>query len=84
MNKNIKRLSEPNARMYLIFLALFAAASLYFGQYYLAIAEAGIIVILAIYAAIVRRKKTKQLEEFVESVTYNTENAKDSTLLNFP
>ncbi len=84
MNKNLKRLAEPGARLYLIFLVLFAAAALFFKMYELAAAEAGVILLLLIYGLFARRRREKQLAAYIESITYDTENAKNSTLMNFP
>lgn len=84
MNKNLQRLTEPGGRLYLIFLVLFAAAALFFKMYELAVAEGVIILILMIYSFFSRRRRAKQLESYIESVTYDTENAKNNTLMNFP
>ena len=83
-NKKIKRLAEPGIGIYLFFLALFAAASLFFRQYYLAAAEGVVFLVLFIYALAARRSREKQLSAYIESITYDTENAKNSTLLHFP
>ena len=83
-NKKIKRLAEPGIGIYLFFLALFAAASLFFRQYYLAAAEGVIFAALLVYALVVRRRKEKQLSAYIESITYDTESAKNSTLIHFP
>ena len=82
--QNVKRLFEPGIGIYLLFLVLFAAATLYFRSYYLAAAEGAVIVILLIYTIIARRARAKQLAAYIESVTYDSENAKNSTLMNFP
>lgn len=84
MNKNLKRLAEPNARLYLFFMTVFAAVTVFFGMYWLALAEAAVVIMLLIYALVVRKKRQKQLVEYIESVTYDTENAKNNTLMNFP
>ena len=84
MNKNLQRLAEPGGRLYLIFLVLFAAAALFFKMYELAAVEGVIILILMIYSLFSRRRRAKQLESYIESVTYDTENAKNNTLMNFP
>ena len=83
-NKSIKRLSEPGVGIHLFFMVLFALAALYFKQYILAAAEGGVILVLLVYALIARRAKEKQLAAYIESLTYDTENAKNSTLLHFP
>ncbi len=84
MNKNLQRLAEPGSKMYLFFLVAFAVASLLFKMYELAVAEAGVILLLLVYSAISRRRKAKQLAAYIESLTYETENAKNNTLMNFP
>ena len=83
-NRKYKPLSEPTYIIYLLFMAAFALASLYFRQYILAAAEGGIVLILGLVALIMRRRKAKQLAAYIESITYDTENAKNSTLLSFP
>ncbi len=83
-NKNIKRLSEPGVGIHLFFMVLFALAALYFRQYLLAAAEGGVILVLLLFALIARRAREKQLTAYIESVTYETENAKNNTLMLFP
>lgn len=84
MNKNLKRLAEPNVRMHLFFMVLFALATLFFKMYELAVAEGAVILLLIIYSLIMSRRKQKQLAAYIESVTYDTETAKNNTLMNFP
>ena len=84
MNKNLKRLAEPGARLYLVFLVLFAAAALFFKMYELAAAEGAAILLLLVYSFFSRRRREKQLAAYIESITYDTENAKNNTLMNFP
>lgn len=84
MNKKLQRFVEPGSRLYLVFLVAFAAASLFFEKYMLAAVEAGVILALVIYSVIVARKRRRELMEYIESVTYDTDTAKNNTLLNFP
>ncbi len=84
MNKKLQRIVEPNVRMYLFFLVAFAAASLFFEQYILALVEGGVILLLMIYSLFVARKKHRELIAYIESVTYDAETAKNNTLLFFP
>ena len=89
MNNTLKRLAEPGSRLYMVFLVLFAAATLFFkvydlDMYTLAMAEGGVILLLIFYTMIIRRRREKQLAAYIESVTYDTENAKNNTLMNFP
>ncbi|MBR3475325.1 MAG: DHH family phosphoesterase [Oscillospiraceae bacterium] len=83
-NKNIRRLSEPGVGVYLFFMILFALAALYFKMYYVAAAEGGVILVLLVYSFIARKIKEKQLVAYIESVTYDSENAKNNTLMHFP
>ncbi len=83
-NQNLKRLSEPGLGIHLMFMVIFALATLYFRMYYLAAAEGAVIVVLVIYTLIARRIRERQLAAYIESVTYDTESAKNNTLMNFP
>jgi c-di-AMP phosphodiesterase-like protein len=84
LNKNLRRLSEPGATIYLFVLAGFAIITLLFGLYELAVAEAAVILLLVISSVFARKKREKQLAAYIESVTYESENAKNNTLMNFP
>ena len=89
MNKTLKRLAEPGSRLYMVFLVLFAAATLVFRVYELdlltlAVIEGVVILALIVYSVVIRRRREKQLAAYIESVTYDTENAKNNTLMNFP
>ena len=83
-NKSSPRPTEPGVRTYLVFLLIFAAATLLIHQYVLAAAEGVIILLLGIYAIVTGRRKRRELMEYIESVTYDTETAKNNTLQNFP
>ena len=83
-NKSFKRLSEPGVGIHLFFMVLFALAALYFKEYLLAAAEGGVILVLLAYSLIAGRAREKQLSAYIESVTYDTENAKNNTLVHFP
>ena len=83
-NKIVKRLAEPGVGVHVFFLVAFAAATLFFKMYYLAAAECAAILLLQIYTFIIKKRKEKQLAAYIESVTYDTENAKNNTLMNFP
>ena len=83
-NKNIQRLVEPGVVLHLLFLVIFAAASMFYKLYYLAAAEGIIVLVLIIATLIIKHNKAKQLAAYIESVKYDTENAKNNTLMNFP
>ncbi len=84
MNKKLRRLVEPGIWVQLVILAAFAAATLLFKMYELAIVEGAVIVILLVVSVIIRRRREKQLLAYIETVTYQTEDAKSNTLMNFP
>jgi len=84
MNNKIRRFAEPGVRLYLLFLFVFAIVTLLMGNYRLAAGEGIIILLLIIYSAIVARKRRRQLAAYIEEITYDTENAKNNTLMNFP
>lgn len=85
MNKKVKKFAEPSLQLYAVLLLVFAAVTfLFFQEPYLALGEAVATVILIIATLISRRRKRKQLVEYIESVTYEAEAAKNNTILNFP
>ena len=55
MNRTLRRLAEPGARVHLFILAAFAAATLFFGMYELAAAECAAVLILIIFMTTVKR-----------------------------
>ena len=84
MNRNLKRLADSGVVLYFFFLAAFAVAAWFFGQKLLAEVEAGITLVLLIIALVTSRKKRRQLTAYIESVMYETDNAKSNTLMSFP
>ena len=84
MFKKMQLGNQRSPRLYLFCLVIFAIASLVLRQYYLAAAEGILCLLLMVYAYIVNRKSQKELEKMLESVTYNADTARNSTLTNFP
>lgn len=84
MNKTLRRLAEPGAKIHLLFMAAFAVATLFFKMYELAAAEGIVILLLMIFTAVAKKQREKQLAAYIESVTYETDSAKSNTLMNFP
>ena len=81
---NSQSVFEPNTMPFLFFLIVFAVATLILKYYYLAAAEGVAILALIIYSFMNRSRKRKALKAYIESVTYDTETAKNNTLMNFP
>lgn len=84
MKKNAKRLAEPGMWICLGFLALFALVALWYEAYILAAVEGTVAILLAVYSVIFARRREEKLRAYIEAITYDTENAKNSTLMNFP
>ena len=83
MNNNLKRLIEPGTRLFFFFLVIFAITA-YFFEPLLAYIEAGVVVLLFVYSVIANRRRQKKFAEYIESVTYDVETAKNDSLVNFP
>ncbi len=83
-NKTYRPSSGKLEIVFLVCIALFASAALYFRQYVLAAAEGAVFLILLIYTLLAKRWEAKRLASYIESITYDAENAKNSTLLSFP
>ena len=72
----LQRALMPNSRMFLLFLIVFAVITFFFSdRLWLSIAEGVIILLLIIYSVIMRARKRRTLERYIESVTYDTESA---------
>lgn len=84
MNKNLKRFAESGVLIHFFFLIAFAVATWFFDMHELAYIEAGIIVFLIVFSLIMAARKRRQLAAFIESITYETDNAKSNTLMSFP
>lgn len=82
-NKKVQKIFEPGLRLYLAVLVVFAAAAVFFDRR-LAIAEGCVLLLLLVYSFLSARRRRKQVQAFVESVTYSAESATNNTLINFP
>ncbi len=82
-NRKGKTYSEPIIVISLVIMCLFAAAT-YFIERRLAAVELGVTLALMIYSQVRVRKNRKEMQAFVESITYNTESATNNTLIHFP
>ena len=85
MNKDFNRFLAPGARMYGIILVLFSAGTyILTRQLILSAVELGFALLLMILSAVTDRTRRRRLVEYIESVTYDAEEAKNNTLINFP
>ncbi len=83
MNKTLRRLLEPGTRLYFFFLVVFAGIAFVFNMK-LAYAEIAVVALLFIYSVIINRRRRKDFQAYIESVTANVEAVKSDTLVNFP
>ena len=84
MNSNKQPSTEPSSQMYLLFLIVFCVLTLIKGEYILAAGEALVILALIVYTVVAVRKKRKELVDYIESLTYETETARSNTFQTFP
>ena len=84
MNSNKQPSTEPSSQMYLLFLIVFCVLTLIEGEYILAAGEALVILALIVYTVVAVRKKRKELVDYIESLTYETETARSNTFQTFP
>ena len=81
--RKMQKFTEPGLRLCLLLMAAFAVVSWFFNEK-LAYAEAGVVAALIVYAVVRDRIRQRELQAFVESVTYNAESATNNTLIYFP
>ena len=83
-NQTYQPPSRRREILYLVCIALFALAALFFDHPIIAAGEGVMFLALLAYTVYGRRREAKQLTKYIESITYDTENAKNRTLLSFP
>ncbi len=85
MNKITKRLGEPGSRFYILCLFVFAAVTaVFFHETYLALGEAvAALVLLMVHMSLMRRHQ-RELMQYIQSVTYESEAARENAMMNFP
>lgn len=84
MNKKMHILAEIDVWIYMTVIAVFIAATAASGMYQLAIGEGIILLFVVVFTLLNKKKKSQVLDEYIESVRYDAENAKGNTLKNFP
>ena len=73
-----------NAKLPLIMLVIFAAVTAYEGMYELATAEATVAGAIIFLSYLTKRRKERLFTDYLESITYEADNAKNSTIMCFP
>lgn len=79
----MQKFTEPGLRLCMLLMAVFTVAT-WFYQPALSYVEGGVLAALIVYSAIRERRRRRELQAFVESVTYNAESATNNTLIHFP
>jgi len=72
------------AKLPLIMLVIFAAVTAYYGMYELALAELTVAMAIIFLAYLMKRRKERLFTDYLESITYAADNAKNSTIMCFP
>ncbi|MDR2501753.1 MAG: DHH family phosphoesterase, partial [Oscillospiraceae bacterium] len=86
MKNKLPRFLRPSMRLYFILLLIFAALSFFFtdGNHILALSEAGVIVLLAIYTRFSARRSADKLSRYIEDVTGKLDEASQDALTRSP
>ena len=96
MNKFIHRLTDTKIGIFQIALGVFAAATFLIGKFALEGSTAGLLLMIlagiemasliamTVYLKANVKSRRRELSSYLESLAYDTESAKSSTLLNFP
>ena len=83
MNKRISKLTEPNMRLYFIFGAVFAAATLFFSVP-LAIVEFAAIALLYFYFRNAANARREAIQRYIDDVTDDMTTADKASMLSAP
>jgi len=85
MNKLSKRLENSGSRIYIIVLLAFAAVTfLFFDERYLALCELAAALALFIVSTVADHRRQRELRQYIETVTYDSEESKNSAMTHFP
>ncbi|NLO48755.1 MAG: DHH family phosphoesterase [Clostridiales bacterium] len=80
--KKLIRLLRPSMRLYFSFLVIFVLATLLFGDYVLAAAEAFVVIMIYTYSVISGKRRQREIFRYIDSVTLNLDSETKNTLLN--
>ena len=86
LNGKIKRLIQPNMRLYYIFLIVFTIATLLVGEYKVILfaVEAVIIVFLYVYSTAANKKRSSEILNYLEEATVNMDSTSNDIMKEFP
>ena len=82
-NKKLARLLEPNTKLFVICMALFAVLSFSVDRP-LGLLQAAVTAMVFFYARSVNNKRKQNVLQYIDSVTGSVDSASKSTLVNSP
>ncbi len=83
-NKSFIKRATTGVRIYFIVIAVFAAASLMRGDFYVGVLELLILAVLGIHFMLSKKEKQRQITTYIEDLTFHLDNATRDTMLHFP
>lgn len=83
MNRKLARVFQPSMRLYFIILVIFAIIMIPI-NWYVALGEGIVILILFVYSQIKLRKQGAQIKEYFEELTNSVETVQKDNSINFP
>ena len=82
-NKKLSRLLEPNTKLFVLCMALFAVLS-FAADWRLGLLQAAVTALLFFYSRRISRKRKQNVLQYIDSVTGSVDSASKSTLVNSP
>ena len=82
-NKKLSRLLEPNTKLFVLCMALFAVLS-FAVDWMLGLLQAAVTALLFFYSRQISRKRKQNVLQYIDSVTGSVDSASKSTLVNSP
>ncbi len=83
MNRQIKRLLEPGARLFFVVLLIFAAVSCYFNLI-VGISEAAAVLILFFVYRLITKSRNRELTKYMDQMMTHVDTAAKDNIVNFP
>ena len=85
MKKLSKKIDSAASRIYAVVLLVFAAITyLFCGNIYISLAEVAAAAVLFVAGVLGDRRRQRELRSYIESVTYDSEESKNSAMTYFP
>ncbi len=82
--RELSRIIQPSSRLFYIVLVIFAIVAAFMGQYILALAEAGAVILLGIYTWFSGKRRRETVLDYIETTAYNFDGAAKGALRDIP